>query len=68
MIASVRENVPGMNAERAGGSSKKILVLGAGTWVRDQYAPALKPYREARRCGAFILDDSGLRHAGRAEC
>jgi len=41
------------------GTPKQIVVLGAGTWVREQYAPALKPHREAGRCRVFVLFDSG---------
>jgi len=37
---------------------KQIAVLGAGAWVRDQYAPALKPYCEAGGCELFIVYDS----------
>jgi len=38
---------------------KTIVVLGAGNWVREQYAKALKPYRERGKCGVFIIYDTG---------
>ncbi len=38
---------------------KEIIVLGAGSWVREQYARALKPYRLRGECGVFFVYDTG---------
>jgi len=54
-----RDLTPPSQAYSATGTPKQIVVLGAGTWVREQYAPALRTYREAERCRVFILFDSG---------
>jgi len=37
---------------------KQIVVLGAGSWVKDRYAPALRPYCEDGRCGLFVVYDT----------
>jgi len=38
---------------------KQIVVLGAGNWVKEQYAKALRPYREQGVCRVFIIYDTG---------
>ena len=37
---------------------KQIVVLGAGNWVKKQYAKALRPYQERGERSVFILYDT----------
>jgi predicted dehydrogenase len=48
----------GAKRRRAAPPPKQIVVLGAGMWVRERYAPALEPYRAAGKCGVFVLYDT----------
>ena len=38
---------------------KAVVVLGAGNWVKQQYAKAFQPYRQREECGVFIVYDTG---------
>lgn len=37
---------------------KQVVVLGAGNWVKEQYAKALRPYQERGECKVFIVYDT----------
>lgn len=39
-------------------ASKQIVVVGAGNWVKEAYAEALKPYQERGICNVFFLYDT----------
>jgi hypothetical protein len=45
--------------EPQGGDVKQIVILGAGNWVKEQYARALRPYQERGQCKVFIVDSLG---------
>jgi predicted dehydrogenase len=36
---------------------KQIVVVGAGNWVKQQYATALRPYKERGECGVYFIYD-----------
>ena len=45
------------------GRMKDIVVLGAGHWVKGQYARALQPYRRREECGVFFVYNTSYAEA-----